>query len=229
MYSMVLMAALTTGSGAPDCWFHGHGGYGGCYGGGCYGGGCYGSSSYGCYGSFAYGGYGCYGSGYGYGGCYGGGYGCYGGGYGCYGGGYGCHGSGYGCHGSYGGWSCYGGAIMSPYAGPGMMIQPEVVPPPKKEGSESLAPTRARLIVELPGEATLYIDDQKMTSTSGRRVFNTPQLERGETYYYILRAEVTKDGTPVSVTKRVLLKPGEEIRADFRDLAAPAVTTVRLR
>jgi uncharacterized protein (TIGR03000 family) len=235
MYSMVLMAALTTGSGAPDCWFHGHGGG--------YGGGCYGNSSYGCYGSFAYGGYGCYGSGYGYGGCYGGGYGCYGGGGGCYGGGYGCygggggcygggygcHGSGYGCHGSYGGWSCYGSGIMSPYMGPGMMIQPEVVPPPKKEGSETLAPTRARLIVELPGEATLYIDDQKMASTSSRRVFNTPELERGETYYYILRAEVTKDGGPVSVTKRVLLKPGEEIRADFRDLAAPAVTTVRLR
>jgi uncharacterized protein (TIGR03000 family) len=228
MYSMVLMAALTTGGSTPDCWFHGHGGHGGCYGGGCYGGGgygggCYGSASYGCYGSYAYGGYGC--SGYGYGG-YGGG--CWGGGYGCMGSGYSCYG-GYGCHGGYGGYGCWGSSMMSPYMGPGTTIQPEMVPAPKKDGSESLAPTRARLIVELPGDATLYIDDQKMASTSSRRVFNTPELERDETYYYILRAEVSRDGAPVTATKRVLLKPGEEIRADFRDLSTPTVTTVRLR
>jgi hypothetical protein len=76
MYSMVLMAALTTGSVAPEC--HRWGGCCGCYGG--YGGGCYG----GCYGGYG----GCYGGG-GWGGCYGcwGGYsswgccGCYGGGF----------------------------------------------------------------------------------------------------------------------------------------------------
>jgi uncharacterized protein (TIGR03000 family) len=218
MYSMVLMAALTTGTSAPDCWFRNHG----CHGGG----GCYGSSCNGCYGSYAYGGYGCNGySGYG---CYGsasyGGYSCYGG-YGCYGG-YSCYGS---C-GCYGGYGCYGGGV-SPYfpAGPVNPIR-EVVPPPKREGSpETLAPTRARLIVELPGDATLYIDDQKMASTSTRRVFNTPELDRGETYYYMLRAEVVRDGAPVSVTKRVILKPGDEIRADFKDLTAPAVTTVKLQ
>jgi uncharacterized protein (TIGR03000 family) len=212
MYSMVLMAALTTGSSTPDCWFRNHGCNGGCYGGGCYGGSCYGGGCYGgsCYGSYSYGCYGSYS------------YGCYG-----YAGGYSCYGS-YSCHGGYGCWGCYGGATISPYMGPAVPVRPEVVPPPKKDGSESLGPTRARLIVELPGEATLFIDDQKMNTTSSRRVFNTPQLERGETYYYILRAEVTKDGSPVTVTKRVVLKPGEEIRADFRDLAAPTVTTVKL-
>jgi uncharacterized protein (TIGR03000 family) len=209
MYSVVLMAALTTGTSAPDCWFRNHGCHGGCYGGGCYGGSCYGSYSYGCYGSYSYG-------------CYG-----YGGGYGCWGSGYSCYGS-YACNGCYGCWGCQGGAMMSPYMGPAVPVRPEVVPAPKKEGSETLGQTRARLIVELPSEATLYIDDQKMNSTSSRRVFNTPQLERGETYYYILRAEVTKDGSPVTVTKRVLIKPGEEIQADFRDLAAPTVTTVKL-
>jgi uncharacterized protein (TIGR03000 family) len=118
--------------------------------------------------------------------------------------------------------------MISPYS-PLAPPKGEAVPLPKKEGSgESMGPTRARLIVELPSEATLYIDDQKMNSTSSRRVFNTPELERGETYYYILRAEVTKDGSPATVTKRVIVKPGEEIRADFRDLAAPTVTTVKL-
>jgi uncharacterized protein (TIGR03000 family) len=222
MYSMVLMAALTTGTSAPDCWFHNHGCNGGCYGGGaCYGGGCYG----GCYGGSCYGrSYGCYGS-YAYG--------CYGcsGGYGCWGASYGCHGS-YACHGCYGCWGCYGcygGTIISPYMMTPASPPREPLPPPKKDGSdESKAQTRARLIVELPSEATLYIDDQKMNTTSSRRVFNTPELERGETYYYILRAEVVREGSPVTVTKRVIVKPGEEIRADFRDLAAPSVTTVKV-
>src|SRR5204862_4361157 len=87
MYSVVLMAALTTGTASEGCCFRHGGCYGGCYGGynGCYGGvyaGCYGGSYYnaGCYG----GSYGCYGV-YGCYGCYGG-WSCYGGGYGCYGG-----------------------------------------------------------------------------------------------------------------------------------------------
>jgi uncharacterized protein (TIGR03000 family) len=217
MYSMVLMAALTTGTSTPDCWMHRHsccggsyasygcsGGYGGCH--GCWGGSCSGSYSYGCYGGYSYGGYGS----------------CYGGG--CFGG---SSYSGYGCQGCYGCSGCYGGSV-SPYgmpAGP----TPEVVPPPKKTGNESLAPTRARLIVDLPSDATLYIDDHKMTATAGRRTFNTPALETGETYYYMVRAEVMKDGAPVSVTKRVIVKPGEEIVANFKDMAAPTVTTAKLQ
>src|SRR4051794_26809302 len=76
MYSVVLMAALTTGGAVADGHFgRGHGssscfGCSGCYG-GCFG--CYGSC-FGCYG-------GCFG---GYGGCFG----CYGVSYGCCG----CHG-----------------------------------------------------------------------------------------------------------------------------------------
>jgi uncharacterized protein (TIGR03000 family) len=226
MYSMVLMAALAAGGDAPDCWRSG-----GCTGGGCHGyscgGGCYGGYSYGCYGNYSYGGYGC--SGYSYG-CYGsysyGGYGCSGscGGWGAS---YGCSG-GWSCHGCYGCWGCYGG--VSPYAQPVIGPVREVVPPPKTGGTTGrVVPTRAKLIVELPADAKLYIDDQKMNSTSERRVFNTPQLELGECYFYMLRAEVVKDGKPVSVTKRVILKPGEEITADFKDLAAPTVTTVKLQ
>ena len=92
-----------------------------------------------------------------------------------------------------------------------------------------MAPTRAKLIVDLPADATLYIDDQKMTLTSSRRVFNTPELERGEVYYYMVRAEVLRDGKPVTVSKRVIVKPGQEVSADFRNLAEPAVATVKLK
>jgi len=211
MYSMVLMAAMTTGSTTPEC----HWRSSGCH--GCYGGGCY--SSYGC--SGCYGGYGGYGGHGGYGG-----YMCYGA-YSGYGGYYG----GSGCSGCYGGWSCYG---VSPYhptpmipgvAAPGA----EQVPPPKqeKDNKDQTSTNRAQLIVELPADATLYIDGQQMKTSSGRRVFNTPALEPGQTYYYVLRAEVVRDGQRKMSEQRVVIRPGQEARAAFTNLGAAATATVQ--
>ena len=206
MYSLVLMAALGAGTaGAPDChgccgcWGGGYGGWGGCYGcSGCYGGwgGCYGCS--GCYG--------------GWGGNY---YGCWG----CY-----------GCYGCYGCTGCYGGYASPGYYAPAAPTMPpagstETVPPPKKDGKESLAPTKAKLIVEVPADAKLYIDDQLMKTGSNLRVFSTPNLEAGQAYYYVVRAEVTRDGKKVEQTKRVIVRPGEEAKASFSDMEA--VSTAR--
>jgi uncharacterized protein (TIGR03000 family) len=229
MYGMVLMAALTSGGSTPDCHFrcgcYG-GGWGGCYGchGGCYGfgyGACYGNcyggwgSGYGCAGSWGYSGYGCWGASYG----------CYG----CYGGGFG-YGPGY--YGS--GWETMTPGGVAPSYMPGATMPPaggsgsggEVLPKPKPDGKSGtgLAPTRARLIVELPADAKLYIDDQVMKTTSGRRTFHTPDLKPGQTYYYELRAEVVRDGKPVSQERRVLLRAGEVVRADFNSLSPPEAT-----
>jgi uncharacterized protein (TIGR03000 family) len=99
---------------------------------------------------------------------------------------------------------------------------PESVPPPKKDGKESAAPTKAKLIVEVPADAKLYIDDQLMKTGSARRVFNTPDLEAGQAYYYVVRAEVTRDGKKVEQTKRVIVRPGEEAKASFGDMDAVA-------
>lgn len=230
MYSMVLMAALTTGVATPDCHHRCggccgcYGGWGGCYGGGCYGGGCYGG---GCYG-------GCYG---GFGGCYGGG--CYGGG--CYGGG--CYGGGYGCWGGYSSWGCagcvggYGGISYPGMIGPGVggAVVPnaggEQLPPakPNKDGKETRVPNRAKLIVELPTDAKLFIDDMPMKTTSGVRTFNTPTLEPGQAYYYMVRIEYVKDGKTVRDERRVIVRAGQIARAEFKDRDADAVRTVQAK
>jgi uncharacterized protein (TIGR03000 family) len=166
---------------------------------GCYGG-CYGYSCCGCYGG-SYGG--CYG---GYGGCYG--YSCGG----CWGGGYGCYG-------------CYGGYGAAPvYVAPGGTMPPagaETVPPPKKDGKEGIAPSKAKLIVEVPEDAKLFIDDQPMKTGSSRRVFSTPDLEKGQAYYYMVRVEVVRDGKTVEQTQRVIVRAGQEAKASF-DLDAVA-------
>jgi uncharacterized protein (TIGR03000 family) len=170
MYSVVLMAALTTGSSAPD-WHWPCGSHG---------------ASYGCYGGW--GGYGYWGSG------------CYG----CYG----CT----GCTGySRGGYSLDWLALVSPGT--------EKAPAPKKVGGkEALAPGNAKLIIDVPEDAKLYIDDQLMKTSSSKRTFDTPALERGHTYYYIVRAEVVMDGQSYSETKRVLVRAGDQIQARFPEL-----------
>jgi uncharacterized protein (TIGR03000 family) len=171
-----------------------------------------------CCGCSGWGGWACNGC-YGCYGCYGGHgwrHGCYGC-YGCYGG-YGC----YGCYGCYGGW--YGG---SPYAP--IMVVPdkkgaEQGPEPKKKKAGEGDETRARLIVQLPADAKLFIDGTLMKSTSEKRTFITPVLRPEQTYFYDLRAEVVRDGRTVARTQRVILRPGQAIQASFSDLPAAVAT-----
>jgi uncharacterized protein (TIGR03000 family) len=98
---------------------------------------------------------------------------------------------------------------------------PATLPGPAPEKKSALE-TPARLVVELPADAKLFVDDQLMKTSSARRIFNTPALQVGQTYYYILRAEVEIDGKPVAETKRVLVRAGEEVKANFAELAAAA-------
>jgi uncharacterized protein (TIGR03000 family) len=214
MYSVVLMAALTTGGTAPDCHFRG-----GCC--GCYGG-CYGGWG-GCYGGWG----GCYGGCYGWGGCYGGGYGGCWGGYGGWGYGMGYGVGGYGVGGS--GMGAYGGTVVPD--GTTTTPQGEKIktkPTPDKD-KDTMAPSRAKLIVELPPDAKLYIDDLPMKTTSEVRSFNTPVLERGQSYYYMVRAEVIRDGKPVTQTRRVIVRAGQTARANFKDMDTEAVSTARAK
>jgi uncharacterized protein (TIGR03000 family) len=234
MYSVVLMMAMTTGGAETPALGHRGGGCGGggCYGGSCYGGGggCYGGGG-GCHGrrhgrrgggggccGSCYGGGGgsCYGGG-GYGGCYGGG-GCYGSGYGCTGGvSYGgCYGSGAGCYG--GGAGCYGGGMGHP----GMMqmgtpgVKPEGVKKmPKPDKTSEAAPPAATILVSLPADAKLSIDDSPTTSTGPSRVFVSPALAADRDFHYTLKAEVVRDGKPITMEKQVTVRAGRETPVTF--------------
>jgi uncharacterized protein (TIGR03000 family) len=249
MYSLVLMAALSTGSQAPG-FFPNHplfgGGYHGCA--GCCGGtpvpvygygGCHGYS--GCMGGYS-------GISYPapvavpvYGGCAGLNYaGCTGYGYG-YGHGFALpHGYSYygtcdgGCWGVGHSWMNHVPALPPlPSPKEGDKQEPEKLTEPPQErdkperGGASVEPNRARVVVNLPADARLYIDDAPTRATSEVRTFRTPELRDGETYYYVLRAEIDIDGRPVALTKRVVLRPGEEVHATFEDPRTIAVTRQR--
>lgn len=221
MYSMVLMAALTTGIDMPDRGGRRRGGGGCC---GCYGGMYYGGGYGGCYG----------GMGMGYGGCYGGGYG------GGWGGGYG-RGYAWGGYGAWGG----GGYAYSPFSGTTSvsptyggnaylgwgnnlagnygtmrqfggnlgMMQSNYFNPGFNQGNE------ARIIVHLPADARLTIDGEPTQSMSSTRVFLSPPLEAGKTYHYTLRGEVRRNNQTEHVSKTIDVQAGRptEITLQFRE------------
>jgi uncharacterized protein (TIGR03000 family) len=98
----------------------------------------------------------------------------------------------------------------------------------------------ARVIVELPAGARLYVDDRAVTTrspgasprrddSSYTQAFNTPKLDGPRAYFYDLRAEVVRDGKTVSQTRRVVVRPGEVSRADFRSLGAGSTATAAAR
>jgi uncharacterized protein (TIGR03000 family) len=92
----------------------------------------------------------------------------------------------------------------------------------KKDGEVSMS--RAKLVVEVPADAKLYIDDQLMKTTAAKRVFSTPVLAQGQAYFYDVRVEVVRDGKTVSDSKRIIVRAGEEARANFAGLEATTVT-----
>jgi uncharacterized protein (TIGR03000 family) len=247
MYSLVLMTAMTASAPEAPNWgwrcrpaaCYGCNGCTGCYGGcsGCTGcnGGCAGGSggASGGSGGFARSGFGGFLSAYGNClGCWGAlatSWGCHG----CYGASLGYH----GCIGmpayyerAMGGW---GANYTYTHSYPGMppanvpsSIAPTAPKPavgPKDDGKG------ARIIVDVPAHAKLYIDGQLMKTGSEQRQFYTPPLEHGQSYFYDVKVEVMKDGKPVSREKQVFVKAGDVIRESFADLANPTHVAAALK
>jgi uncharacterized protein (TIGR03000 family) len=93
-----------------------------------------------------------------------------------------------------------------------------VLPPPMKEPPAKEVDSTAKLVINVPEDAKLFIDNVPMKTTSANRTFKTPQLIRGQTYFYDIRVEVVRGGQTVSETKRVLLRAGSTIQTSFNDL-----------
>ena len=184
--------------------------------------------SMGCYSSACYGS--CYGSGYSsacYGSCYGSssfGSGCYGS---CYGSG--CYGA--SCFGSapviFGGES-YGAPMNAPVgehygtvclSGTGTDTVVAARPSISVEVAGDDKAT-ASLSVELPAAAKLYVDGHLIAGAGEARQFHTPELPRGQAFFYEVKAEVEVNGKVEVESKRVVVKAGESLRESVPKLLA---------
>jgi uncharacterized protein (TIGR03000 family) len=242
MYSVVLMMAMT-GAGDTPAGLFSHG----CCGGSCDGyaacSGCCGgwSSCHGCCGGYSS----CHGGGHGNHGCCGGYSSCHG----CHGGHmrhghHSCHGCCGGCYSSCcGGWStgccggysgCCGGSTgcCGGYTGccGGTVVVPDGKDGKKdgdggtlrdtgKGGKSASVPAPATIVVELPADARLMVDDTLTTSTSALRYFVSPELNPGREYNYTLKAEFVREGKTVTLTKTVAVSAGNETKVTFENEA----------
>ena len=96
------------------------------------------------------------------------------------------------------------------------MPKKENLPTPKKTEQQAM------LIVNLPAQARLLVDDHLTSSTSAQRVLQTPPLTQGSTYAYVLRAEIERDGKTLTETQRVTVRAGGQTRVSF-NFARPTV------
>jgi uncharacterized protein (TIGR03000 family) len=83
----------------------------------------------------------------------------------------------------------------------------------KKPKSEVMVPAPATIIVSLPANATLTIDDAATASTASPRVFTSPVLPAGRDFHYTLKAQIVRDGKTVVVSKEVTVRAGQTTRA----------------
>jgi uncharacterized protein (TIGR03000 family) len=78
------------------------------------------------------------------------------------------------------------------------------------------APTNtARLYVTLPADAKLNIDGTPTVSTSESRVFESPSLPPGRTFYYVLKATADRGGKTETVTKKVPVRAGQDTKVNI--------------
>jgi uncharacterized protein (TIGR03000 family) len=105
-------------------------------------------------------------------------------------------------------------------------------PPAKqaKEGSADKPPAKqtkeapAHITVRLPEDAELYVHGVYCPLTSDSRSFDTPKLEPGRRYLYILRAEMERDGRKVTQTRRVVFRAGEDVTVNIDESDSGDVT-----
>jgi len=100
---------------------------------------------------------------------------------------------------------------------PSITPAPTVVPEsiqkaPMKTGA---AEAPATIIVSVPANAKLTIDDAVTASTAAQRVFVTPALTAGKSYHYNMKVEYVQDGKPVIISKKIDVTAGNETTVNF--------------
>jgi uncharacterized protein (TIGR03000 family) len=155
---------------------------------------------------------------------------------------YGTYGAGYG--GWYGYGAVYDGGMMTYPAGNPMNTGTTPVAPgtaPVAPGTPPVAPgtpaapgtapvkpgTSAKLIIEKPADAKIYVDDKLVTSEGTRQTFATPALDPAQAYYYTVRVEAVRDGKPASETRRVIVRSGETVQESFRDASVATASAAK--
>jgi uncharacterized protein (TIGR03000 family) len=89
---------------------------------------------------------------------------------------------------------------------------------PKPDKISAASP--ANVVVILPADAVLFANGVRTAQTSSERHFVTPPLNPGQSYNYILTAEIKRNNEPITETYQVEVQAGLETRVNFARLIA---------
>jgi uncharacterized protein (TIGR03000 family) len=76
----------------------------------------------------------------------------------------------------------------------------------------------ATVVVKAPAGVRLTVNDQPTALSKTEETFTTPRLQPGLPYSYVFKAEAVREGKPITVTRRVTVRAGEESRVDLTDM-----------
>lgn len=109
-----------------------------------------------------------------------------------------------------------GGPAPNDRLGPGDTNPPEDggAPPPESGAGYRRAPG-ATLTVRVPADAKVFVNGLATTSTGTLRRYVSNGLRPGFNYAYQVRAEIVRDGQPISETKTVKLQAGDVSDLEF--------------
>jgi uncharacterized protein (TIGR03000 family) len=93
----------------------------------------------------------------------------------------------------------------------------------------SLPAESVLMMVSVPADATIFVNDKLTTSTGAVRQFISNGLKPGQPYRYQLRAEVRRDGKTITRNKVIYLRPGERTDVEFSFDQQPQVASEPLR
>ncbi|MCA9116112.1 MAG: TIGR03000 domain-containing protein [Planctomycetaceae bacterium] len=78
----------------------------------------------------------------------------------------------------------------------------------------------ATLVVKVPENARVYLQDQKMTLTGTTRRFYSPALDSSKSYVYTVRVEVDRDGRTITRETEATVTAGGNVEVSV-DFAGP--------
>jgi uncharacterized protein (TIGR03000 family) len=113
------------------------------------------------------------------------------------------------------------GAGYTPYvpAAP-VIMEPTAPAAPAPAPMADESKSSANITIELPANATLYVDGRPISGTGATRRFHTPELPIGQAFYYDMKAEVEVDGQTVTEEIQVIVRGGENLSRSFGQLIA---------
>lgn len=89
----------------------------------------------------------------------------------------------------------------------------------KRDEAASLG-DKARVVVRVPADARLWVDQVECPLSGTVRSFDTPNLDPQQSYSYTLRVAIERNGQTVQEARRVSLTPGQQVDVDFSDVGA---------